>query len=151
MLARNHDGYKRGAEAVAKAFRDLPIPMGVNGIGYASVKKLGPLAEVCQYTVPQVYSTNRNTLDPRTAPAKFHRRWNKHFKQPIVMGLAAYRQSGISGYESAAEAMQAAVDAVKNIPEINTVIYWSLYHVTRNPSVAKVIAGIRERRNVLIA
>lgn len=146
MLARNHGGHRRGAEAIANAFRHLPIPMGVNGIGYASVKKLKPLADVCDYLVPQVYSTRTNGLDPRTAPAKFHRRWDKYFKKQIVMGLAAYRQSGIHGYKNATEAMQAAADAAAAIDGVDTVIYWSLYHATKNKAVAKVIASIRERR-----
>ena len=43
--------------------------------------------------------------------------------------------------------MQAAIDATASIGEVDTVIYWSLYHITRNPQVAKVIAGIRKQPN----
>lgn len=143
MLARDHDGHARGAERVAEAFKHLGLPMGVNGIGYASVRKMGPLAEVCDYVVPQIYSTRTNGLDPKTAPAKFHKRWTKYFKKPIVMGLAAYRQSGISGYPTETDAMQSAVDAAR-ATGVDTVLYWSLYHITRSPEVAKVIAGIRQ-------
>lgn len=144
MLARNHDGYVRGGEMVGDAFKSLAIPMGVNGIGYASVKKLRPLAKVCDYIVPQVYSTSTTGLDPRTAPAKFHKRWRQYFGKPVVMGLAAYRQKGIPGYTQA-QAMQSAIIAVRAIPKVNTVIYWSLYHITKNRTVAKAIADIRGR------
>lgn len=144
MLARKHMGYERAAELLDEVFRPLPVEMGVNGIGYASVEKLGPLAKVCDYVVPQVYCTSTNGLDPRTAPVKFYSRWHKNFDRPIVMGLAAYRQKGIPGYTEA-QAMQSAVDATRTLKAVNTVIYWSLYHVTKNRAIAKVISTIRDR------
>jgi hypothetical protein len=144
MLARKSMGYERAAALIAEEFRKLPIPLGVNGIGYASVEKLAPLAKVCNYVVPQVYCTSTNGLDPRTAPSKFYSRWHKNFDRPIVMGLAAYRQKGIPGYTEA-QAMQSAVEATRALKTVNTVIYWSLYHITKNRAIAKVIATIRDR------
>lgn len=145
MLARKSMGYTQAAELIRESFRKLPIPMGVNGIGYASVPKLKPLADVCDYVVPQVYSTTSNGLDPKTAAPKFYKRWHNNFNKPVVMGLAAYRQKGIPGY-SEAEAVQTAIDATRSIAGVDTVIYWSLYHITKNKVVAKVISGIRENK-----
>ena len=58
------------------------------------------------------------------------------------MGLAAYRQSGIAGH-TPASAIAAAVDATSVLPDVDTVLYWSLDASRNTPSVARAIAAIR--------
>ena len=117
--------------------------MGVNGIGYASKSKLGPFADVCEYIVPQAYATRTSGLDPSTAPSQFYRRWSNAFKKPVVMGLAAYRQSGIVPGFSEEKAIRTAARQALLIKEVDTLIYWSLYHIRKNPKVATEIAKLR--------
>lgn len=80
---------------------ELNVMVGVNAIGYAPAEKVGPLLSVADYVVPQCYSTSTSKLDPSTVVARLMRRWRKVFTfKPtcnFVVGLAAYRQSGIPG------------------------------------------------------
>lgn len=139
--ARQRMSYTRAAELIKEAFRGSKFKMGVNGIGYAPVDKLGPLAEVCDYAVPQAYSTKSSGLDPSKAPGQFYRRWHSKFQRPIVMGLAAYRQKGIPGY-TVRQAILAAAEATRKIGEVEGIIYWSLRHIRSSPDVAKAISTI---------
>lgn len=139
-LAKRRMPYAAAASHLGAAFEGLSCPMGVTGIGYASVAKLGPLAEVCDYVVPQAYSTRSSGLDPETAPGKFHKRWAKAFGRPVVLGLAAYRQTGIPGHTAASAMKAAARDAAKYS---DTIIYWNLSALRKSPSTAQVVAQIR--------
>lgn len=143
MKARKPMPRKEAAELLVDEFSAAGVSMGVNGIGYASKDKLGPLAAVCDYTVPQVYATAKSGLDPKKAPRQFYDRWHKSFSKPVMMGLAAYRQQGMPGYGSPGEAMLASIEAVRQIPQVDTVVYWSLRHIRANKQVAKAIASIR--------
>jgi len=106
--------YKAAAKHLGLAFADLSCPMGITGIGYAPIAKLGPLAALCEYAVPQVYVTSGSSLKPETAPRKFYKRWDKGFGKPIVMGLAAYKQQGISGH-TISSAMMATLEATRGL------------------------------------
>jgi hypothetical protein len=145
-LARRGLDYPTAAQRVKKAFENLHCPMGVNGIGYTPRKKFGPLADVCDYVVPQCYSTSSSGLRPEDVVPKFVRRWNRIFEaekpKKFVVGLAAYRQTKIPGH-TVETAMRTALAGAQALEGIDTVIYWSLRHIRKNKRVAKVIASIR--------
>lgn len=153
-LARRGLPYKTAADKIKLAFQNLPCPMGINGIGYTPRKKFGPLAEVCDYLVPQCYSTSSSGLQPEEVVPKFVRRWKKSFMpdevfrapdaepKKFVIGLAAYRQKTIPGH-TVETAMRTALAGAQALEGIDTVIYWSLRHIRRSKRVAKVIASIR--------
>lgn len=71
---------------------------------------------------------------------KFHKRWTDLFGRPIVLGLAAYRQSGIPGH-SVESAMRAAATAAVSTG-VSTVVYWNLAAIRKSKTVADVIRGI---------
>ena len=136
--------YSEAARRIADAFKGLPCPMGVNGIGYTPTKKFGPIAEVCDYLVPQCYSTHSSGQKPEEVVPRFHRRYRKLFgDKRIVMGLAAYRQKNIPGH-TVDSAMRTALAGAQAIEGIDTVIYWSLRHIRGNRRVRRVIASIRK-------
>lgn len=139
--AKNALPFNKAAAHLGKAFANIGIPMGITGIGFAPVAKLGPLAAKCQYAVPQVYVTSGSGLKPEKAPRKFHKRWSNAFSREIVMGLAAYKQKGIAGH-TIGSAMGAAVEATRGL-DVDTVIYWSLRHIQGNAQVAQAVAAIR--------
>lgn len=144
MRAKRAMPYEAASELVRELFGDCGIEQGANAIGYTSVGKFGPLAKVVDYIVPQAYATARSGLDPATVAAKFYRRYEAKFgPKRIVMGLAAYRQEGIPGH-TVASAMQAAVAGAKTLEGVDTVIYWSLGHIRRDPRVARVVRSIRD-------
>lgn len=139
-LAKHRLGYPQAAKLIDKRFRGGP-PMGVTGIGYASREKLTPLAAICDYAVPQCYSTHTSGLNPKNVGRKFTERWERVYRVPVVCGLAAYRQHGIPGYKKQT-AMEAAIRSVP--PHIHTVIYWSLPSLQRDPELARVVACAKE-------
>jgi hypothetical protein len=141
--ARRRLTYSKAAARIREAFADLRCPMGANGIGYTPRAKFGPLAEICDYLVPQAYATSTSGIKPEVAPGRFHRRWTEKFARPIVMGLAAYRQTGIAGH-TPSSAIEAAVEATSALLDVHTILYWSLAAIRRSPNVARAIAGIRE-------
>ncbi len=129
------------AEVLAAEFNARSVPMGVTGIGYASKAKLGPLAKVCDYVVPQAYVTGRGSLKPESAPGKFAGRWSQAFGRKVLVGLAAYRQRGIEGH-TATSAIQTAAKAAAKVTD--TVVYWYLPTIRASSTVARAIAGVRE-------
>ena len=141
VLAQKHMGFRQAADLVAERFSDLPCEMGVTAIGFASVSKVGPLLEVCDYGVPQAYSTTKSGVKPGSGQKRLHKRWRNKFGKPIVMGLAAFRQSDIPGH-TIESAMKACIKASGELG-CTTVIYWSLRHIRTSARVRKVIAGIR--------
>lgn len=147
MRARKRLPYGEAATLIKECFEKLPCEMGVNGIGYASTDKLGPLAAVCDYVVPQAYATAKNGMDPRTTPIKFYNRWKNEFNKPVIVGLAAYRQKGMKGYTQA-EAIAAGIEGVKSLGTVDTVIYWSLYHIRKNREIAGAIKSILAKPEV---
>jgi hypothetical protein len=131
--------YEKAARHIADKFAMLDCEMGVNGIGYTPIKKFGPLHEVCDYVVPQCYSTRTSGMKPTTVVPKCVRRWHKVFgKKPMAVGLAAYKQDGIEGH-TLESAMRSAFAGAEAIEGVDTVIYWSLSSVRRSSAVAKVI------------
>jgi len=140
--ARRPMDYRAAAELIDELFIELPCEMGVNGIGYTPVDKFGPLARICDYMVPQCYSTSTSGVKPEIAASRFVRRYLKEFgEREVIVGLAAYRQSGIPGH-TIESAMEAAIDGVRDLG-IQTVVYWYLRSIRANRRVARVVAGIR--------
>jgi len=139
MKATDAMAYPDAAKLIAEKFKGLDCPMGVNGIGYASATKFGPLADVCEYVVPQCYATSSNTLDPTTCVPKFVRRYRSKFgvNKPVQVGLAAYRQPP-KGFTTEA-AMAASFGSAEAIEGCDAVIYWSLGWIRKTPSVAAAI------------
>jgi hypothetical protein len=130
----------KAARRIADNFAMLDCEMGVNGIGYTPVKKFGPLHEMCDYVVPQCYSTKTSGMKPTTVVPKLVRRWHKVFgkDKPMAVGLAAYRQAGISGH-TVESAMRTAFAGAEAIEGVDTVIYWSLSSVRKDSTVAKIV------------
>ncbi len=145
--ARKRLPYKEAATILKESFENLHCDMGVNGIGYASVHKLGPLISICSYAVPQAYATVKNGMHPKKAPQQFHNRWRDKFSKPIVMGLAAYRQKGIVGHTQA-QAITAGVEGTNALGTVDTIIYWSLYHIRKNKEIAGAVKNILAKREV---
>lgn len=141
-LAKRPMSYKDAAAMVGNLFMGRDFEMGVTGIRYASKSKLGPLISVCDYAVPQCYSTSSSRADPSTVVSRGVKQWRDRFGDEvrIVPALASYRQTGIKGH-SASSAMQAAIDDAKDHGP--TVIYWSANSIRKNIAVTKAIAGIR--------
>lgn len=141
--ARGGLSYPEAAKRIADAFSTLKCPMGVNGIGYTPTRKFGPIAEVCEYLVPQAYATRSSGLKPERVAAQFYRRYRKKFgNKRIEIGLAAYRQKGIPGH-TIDSAMRSAVAGAQSLEDVDTVLYWSLSWIRKNRRAARVIRSIR--------
>jgi hypothetical protein len=99
------------------------VETGVNAIVYTSASKVAPLAAVCDYACVQAYVTSTQKLrtkdgGTRLALPEDIPRWSKRFRskvmrpgQPLVYGLAAYRQK-VPPY-SAGGLMQACLRAAE--------------------------------------
>jgi len=139
--------YTEAAKLIEKQFASRSCRMGANGIGYTPQDKFAPIANICDYIVPQAYSTTRNGADPSTLVHKQVTRWKKNFGNvDMAIGLAAYRQSpkNALGDLSAKTRIRLAVQAAER-EGADTVIYWSLRWIRKNKEVAaeisKVLAG----------
>ena len=133
MLAHKPMDYREAAERIADRFSNLSCPMGANAIGFVSIAKFGPLADICDYVVPQAYSTTSSGVTPGDGQRHIFDRYKKAFDRRIVMGLAAFRQSGIAGH-NVESAMTACVNAA-NDRECDTVLYWSLRQIRASTAV----------------
>jgi hypothetical protein len=132
------------AARIAERFDGLSCPMGATGIGYTPIPKFGPLAQICDYVVPQAYATSTSGLLPEDAPGKFHRRYSTSFARPIVIGLAAYRQNGIAGH-TPSSAVRAALLASAKLKGVDTVLFWSLGALQKSAELSTVIQGVCTR------
>lgn len=142
-LAKSPMKYSDASKLIGDLFKGTV--MGVNGIGYTPVAKFGPLAEVCDYLVPQCYSTSTSGADPATVVPSYVKRWKNQFgKKKMVVGLAAYRQKGIPKY-TVESALRSAFAGAEAIEEIDEVIYWSLGQIRNEPAVSKVIKSLANR------
>jgi hypothetical protein len=140
MLAQKPMDYQEAAKRIADKFSDLSCPMGANAIGFTSIAKFGPLADICDYVVPQAYSTTSSGVTPGDGQRRIFDRYKNAFNRPIVMGLAAFRQSGIPGH-NVESAMTAGVNAANDL-ECDTVLYWSLRQIRASTAVQGVIRSI---------
>lgn len=142
--------YVEAAALIAERFAG--VPMGVNGIMYASKAKLGPLAAVCDYVVPQCYSTDSQPIDPAVVVRQGLRLWREWTDKPIVVGLAAYRQVGIPipgdprkrDYTSDA-AMRLAFAGAEQARTVSDVIYWSLGAIADSRAVAETVRSLASK------
>lgn len=102
------------------------VPVGVTGIPFHSVTKLGEAIRRSAYVATQGYSSNRLGYLPGHVQRTAHARWRGYGK-PVVAGLAAYGQEGAGGMP-AARAVATAVEAVRALtdPAVSEVAWWSL-------------------------
>ena len=122
--------------------RPYEVRFGVTGIGYAREPALDPIAEWCDFAVPQVYATVNNGLDPRKSPKIFADRWTRMFeRKELAIGLPAYRQG--PGMMSAAIEGVRAVSQDPNSAEVSRTIYWSLAQLRASKGKAQFVAGIK--------
>lgn len=140
-LARKRLRYSEAGALVGELFAVREFEMGATGIRYAPTAKLAPLVAVCDYMVPQCYSTRTSKADPSTVVSKGLVTWRKKFGDGprFVPGLAAYRQSGIDGH-SIRSAMQAAIDNAEE--HSDTCIFWGLNSLRKSPKTAAVVASL---------
>ena len=143
--ARDPMPYSSAADLLSDEFRNLKCPMGVNGIGYTPTSKFKPLADICEYIVPQCYATKTSKMNPTTVVPKFVRRYRAKFgvSKPIQVGLAAYRQPP-KGF-TIDGAMAASFAGAEAIEGCDAVIYWSLGWLRRSRSAAKFIKNIANK------
>jgi len=140
-LARKRLRYSEAGALVGELFAVREFEMGATGIRYAPTAKLAPLVAVCDYMVPQCYSTRTSKADPSTVVSRGLVTWRKKFGDGprFVPGLAAYRQSGIDGH-SIRSAMQAAIDNAGE--HSDTAIWWGLNSLRKSPKTAAVVASL---------
>jgi hypothetical protein len=140
-LAKKRMRYSEAGALVGELFADCEFEMGATGIRYAPTAKLAPLVAVCDYMVPQCYSTRTSKADPSTVVSRGLVTWRKKFGDGprFVPGLAAYRQSGIDGH-SIRSAMQAAIDNAGE--HSDTAIWWGLNSLRKSPGTAAVVASL---------
>lgn len=144
-LSRRHQGWKAAAKMLRGIMDQDPwgVPLGITGIGYASTRKLKPLADLCDYLTPQAYSTRTSKLDCRNVARKFVNIWARKFgdKEQRV-GLAAYRQRGVKGSDGTElDAMLKAIASVP--PEVDEVIFWYLPTLRMNERTAQALLKLR--------
>lgn len=137
------------AEAAAMLAEGMLMPWGVTGIGWTSIPKVGPLAAAANYAIPQVYCTAKNTLNPRTAPGGFERRYyDKLGAYHVDMGLAGYSQQGRSGWTK--EAFMRAAFEASHGTGAERIVYWALRWL-RYKSTAEVLTKLIAERTARAA
>ncbi len=146
-LARKRLRYSEAGALVGELFAVREFEMGATGIRYAPTAKLAPLVAVCDYMVPQCYSTRTSKADPSTVVSRGLVTWRKKFGDGprFVPGLAAYRQSGIDGH-SIRSAMQAAIDNAGE--HADDCIFWGLNSLRKSPKTAAVVASLAKPSRV---
>lgn len=118
------------------------VPWGVTGIGYASGAKLGPLVRRADYGLPQAYITARSGLSPATGVAKVLAHWRHLWPEiPLQVGLAAYRQKGISGYTEEA-AIRTSFGGAQSDRFIADVVYWSFGFIRSSVLMQRVLTEL---------
>jgi hypothetical protein len=138
----NRAGERLGAILAPLRASPYEARIGITGIGYANEPALDPLAEWCDFMIPQVYATTGNTLDPRTSPRRFAALWTKKFgAKEMVLGLPAYRQGKGMMAASLAGAREVAADP--NSAMCSRVIYWSLPQIRASAAITRFVAGIK--------
>ena len=137
-------------------FADWPCQLGVTGVPYMP-ETVRPLAKVCDYVLPQAYSTHiperrgRSCIDfsvyrPGNTQATAHRQW-RGFGKPMVMGLAAFRLCRF-GALSEQGALQKAITATEDLG-VGEVAYWSIEWLRSSERAAFVRqAAIKARRGI---
>ncbi len=137
--------YQAAVDRIEKGFTTMNAEMGANGIGYTPSSKFGPFAEMCDYVVPQCYSTSTSGLNPATVVPRLVRRWNAVFgRTPSVIGLASYRQTKIPGYNTDA-ALRTAFYGALGLEGKQDVIYWSLPAIRRSMSVTRSVRALTKQ------
>lgn len=129
-----HDSYEPASERLDKEFLGLQCDMGFTGIVYTPVRKLRPLADVCDYGCPQGYATWTSKIAPGRAQRKSDERYRQKLGcKQIRMGLAAYRTTP--------ERMATDIEQ-SSLLGISEVIYWSLGWIRRQKAISQFIQGI---------
>jgi hypothetical protein len=94
--AKDRMQYSDAADRIADRFSGLTCRMGITARGFAEAPKVGPLVAICDYTLPQAYSTATSGVEPGAGQKRIYRHYEAKFGKPITMGLAAYSQEGIA-------------------------------------------------------
>lgn len=140
--ATNGMGYRDASALIGDLFAERTFRMGANAIGFTPQDKFAPLAEVCDYVVPQAYSTSTSKQSPADAAKKFHKRFLQ-FGEVTRIGLAAYRQDGIAGY-TPTSAMETAIRCAASTG-VAELCYWGLDALRMgDKEVAAVVARAKE-------
>jgi hypothetical protein len=132
--------YADAANCMADKFSGLACEMGVAAIGFTPVDKVGPLADICDYMVPQAYSTRTSGVKPGFGQKRIHGRYATKFGKKIVMGLAAFRQKDIPNH-SVESAMVTCINQANDL-NCDTIIYWNLPAIRGSKAVGGVIRSI---------
>jgi hypothetical protein len=134
--------YDEAASLIASEFRDLTALMGMTGIGYASERKLDPLAGICRVGIPQAYATNRAGGLELENVARCIQRWAPKFElDTLHAGLAAYRQDGQDDIPGAGSEVRKGVEEAEEAG-CSTVVYWAMRHIRSSREVAEAIRGL---------
>lgn len=139
-LASSPMNWGRAAELVAEVLGGLR--WGVTGIGYASPTKLGPLVKRGRFMLPQCYATNDTKLRPAQIAPVLCKRWRETFvgERDLVVGLAAYNQTGIAGH-TVESAMLAAFQGAQAQRPV-AVSHWSLSAIRNSAAVGRAMTAI---------
>lgn len=138
-LATSPMPWVAAADLTASVLGDLR--WGVTGIGYASRTKLGPLVKRGAFMLPQCYATRDTKLRPAEIAPKLCARWHEMFGDvELVVGLAAYNQSGIAGH-TIESAMRAAFQGAQQ-QSPSAASWWSLSAIRNSTSVQKAVKSI---------
>lgn len=131
--------YVAASQLVAESLGDLR--WGVTGIGYASATKLGPLVKRGAFMLPQCYATRDTTLRPAEVAPKLCQRWRDTFgERELVVGLACYNQTGISGHTVDSAIRAAFQGAQAQTPA--AISWWSLGAMRTSSDVQAAIKNV---------
>jgi hypothetical protein len=137
VRAEHHAGWVAASELIAELFEGHR--MGVTGIG-SGPDEVGPLAQRCDWWLPQAYATTKNGSDPYNVVQYSYKRWSR-WGQPgggYIFGLAGFRQP-----EDAQTAMARSIESVKDLPiEADRVCYWDWGQIRQRTDVLGFITRL---------
>lgn len=131
------------ADALFASYRKATtVPLGVTGIPFHDVAKLGHAVRSADYVLTQGYSSTARGYTPGRIQRVAHARWRGYGK-PVVAALAAYKQQGAGGM-SAARAIATAVEAVRELdmPSVSELAWWSLSDLVPGTAVHAAVAAL---------
>lgn len=129
-----------GPVKLYRGARPKPFRFGINGIGYASSKKLDALASVCDYLCPQLYVPMAG-IDADDI-LRLCLRWREQIGETIAGGPTDLPvMVGLSGSKRGVAHARACVAATKALPQWWTgeAIWWNLYHLSKSVEMQQVL------------
>jgi hypothetical protein len=140
--ARGGLDYDEAAGLLASELVPLTCLLGMTGIGYASERKLDPLAGICRVGIPQAYATNRARGLPLARISNVIQLWRPRFELDTIHGgLAAYRQDGQDDVPGAGSEICAGVREAAEAG-CDTVVYWAMRHIRSSREVTEAIRDL---------